>query len=49
MSTPQLRAIAITTRMAPIELPPASKKLVSAAKLLSSTAPRPGEIAVVHY
>jgi hypothetical protein len=33
MPTPQLRVIAITTRMAQIEVPAASKKLMSAAKL----------------
>jgi hypothetical protein len=33
MPTPQLRAIAITARMAQIEVPAASKKLMSAAKL----------------
>ena len=32
ISTPHVRAIAITTRIAPIDVPPASKKLVSAAK-----------------
>ena len=31
ISTSHVRAIAITTRMAPIDVPPASKKLVSAA------------------
>src|SRR4029077_18029506 len=33
ISTPHVREIAITTRIAPIDVPPASKKLVSAAKL----------------
>ena len=31
ISASHVRAIAITTRMAPIDVPPASKKLVSAA------------------
>ena len=36
ISTPHVRAIAMTTRIAPIDVPPASKKLVSAAKLCAA-------------